>query len=136
MGEEERKAAEALLDELGIPYSKNPKPTRATFTSKLQPYAEEVVITCRTCGSTRTRHFIFSEQFRQHQFVLMSRPVTPAEYDAHENLPKKVKHTGAKVCKKCAERLAGWSKEELIATLLNIRVGGEYAKITAQSESD
>jgi hypothetical protein len=129
---EERKNAESLLRAMGIKFESKPKPSRAAFTSRLSPYVERIDFKCRTCDARWKKYFHYTERVMNSQHVLVSAPINFAAYEGAkvEGIASKLKQTGVPVCKDCTTNLAEWSKDELVATLLNLRLGEEYRRIT------
>ena len=130
----EREEAEALLKALGIDFARKPKPSRSKFTTKIKPYYERITIICRTCGLTKKRHFYHTEKivFGQHSLVALPTNATTYEDALREFEDCRVRHAGRTVCPRCTKQLHKWTKEELVATILNMRLGGDYAKITSE----
>ena len=132
---EELKSAKALLKALGIsiPRDGSAKPKRATMTTKLKPYVEKLDTVCQTCGHIHTSFRLFSLEVHENQFYLQGRKVTSFDSEkVPEEMPRTFRRSEQLVCKECAMVLSEWTKEELIATLLNLRMEGRYAKITTK----
>lgn len=128
-------AAAALLVTLNISVEKKKKPqpkARGKFTGKLQPYYQRIKMKCLTCGKHSFRYYYFAVEKVEAQYLLKSHKISRVQYGRLSDLPLREKKMETFTCYQCHDELATWTQEELVATILNMRQGGEYAKITTE----